>query len=66
MEENQDIRNALKKYKISYSELLKYITNFSHIQRISEELSKPLSDERKKIYFSAIEKIKQEKRKLYE
>lgn len=66
MEENQDIRDMLKKYKISYSELLKYITNFSHTNRISEELAKPLNEERKKVYLTAIEKIKEERKKLYE
>lgn len=66
MEENSDIRELLKKYKISYSEILKYITNFSHTTRISEELAKPLSEPRKKIYLIAIEKVKREKRKLYE
>lgn len=66
MLENQDIRNMLKQYNISYSELLKYIPNFSHIQRISEELSKPLTEERKKVYLLAIQKTKEQKRKLYE
>ena len=66
MEENQEIRDMLKKYMISYSTLLKYITNFSHTNRISEELAKPLSEERKKVYLSAIDKIKEERRKLYE
>lgn len=66
MEENEDIRTELKRYKISYAELLKYLTNFSHTNRISEELAKPLSEERKKIYLLAIEKIKRERRKLYE
>lgn len=65
MEDNEEIKSLLKKYKISYSELLKYITNFSHTTRISEELAKPLSDKRKQIYLNAINKIKQEKLKLY-
>ena len=63
---NQDIKDLLKKYKISYSELLRYLNNFSHVQRICEELSKPLSEERTKMYLLAIKKIKEEKRKLYE
>ena len=66
MEENSEIREELKKYKITYSQLLKYIKNFSHVSRISEELAKPLSEERKKIYLVAIAKIKEDKRKLYE
>ena len=66
MEENSDIREELRKYKISYAEILKYIDNFSHVNRISEELAKPLSEERKKIYLTAIAKVKEEKRKLYE
>lgn len=66
MEENSDIREELRKYKISYAEILKYIDNFSHVNRISEELAKPLSEERKKVYLTAIAKVKEEKRKLYE
>ena len=66
MEENSDIREELRKYKISYAEILKYIDNFSHVNRISEELAKPLSEERKKISLTAIAKVKEEKRKLYE
>lgn len=66
MEENQDIRSELKKYKISYAELLKYITNFSHTNRISEELAKPLTEKRKEVYLSAIKKIKEERKKMYE
>lgn len=66
MEENQDIRELLRKYKITYNELLKYISNFSHTTRICEELAKPLSDERKKVYLLAIKKIKEEKRRIYE
>ena len=66
MEENQDIRDMLKKYKISYAELLKHITNFSHTNRISEELAKPLTENRKEVYLSAIQKIKEERKKLYE
>lgn len=67
MEEvNEDIKSLLRKYKITYSNLLKYLDNFSHIQRISEELSKPLTEERKKKYLLAIKKIKEEKRRMYE
>ena len=63
---NQDIKDLLRKYKITHSELLKHLDNFSHVQRISEELSKPLTEERTKTYLLAIKKIKEEKRKLYE
>ena len=66
MEENQDIRDELRKYKIPYSAILKYIPNFSHTNRISEELAKPLTDERKKVYLLAIKKVKEERKKLYE
>lgn len=63
---NEEIKEMLRKYKITKSELLAYIPNFSHTARINEELAKPLSDERKKVYLLAIKKIKEEKRKLYE
>lgn len=63
---NEDIKDLLRKYKITHSELLKHLDNFSHVQRISEELSKPLTEERTKTYLLAIKKIKEEKRKLYE
>ncbi|MGM9881512.1 MAG: hypothetical protein ACI31S_01560 [Bacilli bacterium] len=63
---NQDIKNLMKKYKITRSNLLPYLHNFSHVTRISEELAKPLSEERKKVYLLAIQKIKEEKRKIYE
>ena len=66
MEENKDIRDMLKKYRITYNDLLKYLTNFSHTVRISEELAKPLSEKRKKEYLLAIKKIKQAKRKIYD
>ena len=59
--ENLDIREELQKYNITYSQLLKYIPNFSHVTRISEELAKPLSEQRKKVYLLAIKKIKEEK-----
>ena len=63
---NQDIKDLLRKYKITHAELLQHLDNFSHVQRISEELSKPLTEERTKVYLLAIKKIKEEKRKLYE
>ena len=66
MDYNEDIKEMLRKYKITKSELLTYIPNFSHTARINEELAKPLTEERKKIYLLAIKKIKEEKRKLYE
>ena len=43
---NKDIRDILQKYKITYVELLEFIPNFSHVQRIYEELNKPLTEER--------------------
>lgn len=66
MEENEDIRNEMRKFKITYADILKYIPNFSHTQRIGEELAKPLSDERKKVYLLAIKKVKEERKRLYE
>lgn len=66
MEENEDIRELLRKYKISYTAILKYIPNFSHTSRISEELAKPLSESRKKVYLLAITKVKEERKKIYE
>ena len=66
MEENQDIRNEMRKYKITHADILRYIPNFSHAQRISEELAQPLSEERKKVYLLAIKKVKEERKKLYE
>ena len=66
MEENEDIRNELKKYKIPYSAILRYIPNFSHTTRICEELAKPLSEERKKVYLLAIKKVKEERKRFYE
>lgn len=64
MEENKDIRDELRKYKISYTQLLKYLPNFSHATRISEELAKPLSEERKKVYLLAIKKVKEDKLRI--
>ena len=64
MKENEDIRNELKKYGITYNELLPYLTNFSHTERICEELAKPLKESRKKEYLLAIKKVKQQKIKL--
>lgn len=66
MEDNEEIKEKLRKYHITYNDLLKYLPNFSHTTRISEELAQPLKDERKKVYLDAIEKIRQEKIKLYE
>jgi hypothetical protein len=63
---NEDIREKLRKYNITYNDLLKYLTNFSHTTRISEELARPLKAERKQEYLEAIEKIRQEKIKIYE
>ena len=63
---NEDIKEKLKRYNITYNDLLRYLPNFSHTTRISEELAKPLKKERKQVYLDAIEKIRQEKIKLYE
>ena len=68
---NQEIRDLIKASEINYYELLEYIPSphkgkpFSHVQRLFEELSKPLNEERRKVYLLAIDKVIQ-KRKLYE
>lgn len=62
--ENLEIKSRFKKYGIKYSEVLPYIQNrshtgnFSHINRISEELAKPLSPERYNEYLVAIDKAR--------
>ena len=66
MKANEDIRELLRRYNITYSELLEFLTNFSHTTRICEELSQPLKEERKRQYLLAIAKVKERKRKLYE
>lgn len=66
MKNNEDIREQLRIYDITYKEILEFIPNFSHIQRITEELRDPLSNERKQVYLAAIKKVKERKRKLYE
>lgn len=63
---NEEIRQKLRKYHITYSELLPYLNNFSHTTRISAELALPLKPDRKKAYLDAIEKIRQEKIKIYQ
>ena len=64
--ENLEIRNLLKKYNLKYHDILPYITNFSHINRISEELARPLSEERKGEYLQAIKKAREDKIKELE
>ncbi len=66
MEVNEEIREKIKKYNIKYTDLLQYLPNFSHTTRISEELALPLKEDRKQVYLDAIEKIRQEKLKIYE
>lgn len=63
---NQDIRELLQMYDIKYDELLEFMPNFSHVQRIYEEMRKEMGNERKKAYILAIEKVKEKKRKIYE
>lgn len=65
MKANYDIREELLKYDLTYSDILKYIPNFSHTTRISEELAMPLTEERRKVYLLAIKKAKEEKRDIY-
>lgn len=64
MEENHDIKEELRKYHISYRNLLPYL-NLKHVQRVYEELSTKLTEEKKQQYLSAIEKIKEERIKFY-
>ena len=66
MEENSEIRELLRKYKIPYRELLKFIPNFKTSNRISDELSRPLNSERKKVYLLAIKKVIAGRRKMYD
>ena len=66
MESNEEVREKLRRYHITYNELIKYLDNFSHTTRISEELALPLKPERKELYLNAIDKIRQEKIKFYE
>lgn len=61
---NSDIRLELEKYDLTYADILEYIPNFSHTTRISEELARPLSEDRKKVYLLAIQKAKQAKLNL--
>lgn len=66
MNNNEEIREKLRRYHITYNDLLPYLTNFSHTTRISAELALPLKPEREQVYLDAIEKIRQEKIKIYE
>lgn len=66
MESNEEVREKLRRYHITYNDLIKYLDNFSHTTRISEELALPLKPERKELYLNAIDKIRQEKIKFYE
>jgi shikimate kinase len=65
MEENEEIRELLRKYKIPYRELLEFIPNFKTANRVSDELSRPLNDKRKEIYMIAIKKILEKRKKFY-
>lgn len=60
-ETNAEIKEMLQDYQLSYREILPFIGNFSHTTRISEELSKPITEERKKVYLHAIEQAKERK-----
>lgn len=69
---NIDIRNRLDKFHITYAELIEHLPKnrgngtFTHTQRIVEELSRELSEDRKKTYLLAIDKIKNERLREYE
>ena len=64
MTNNEEIREKLRKCHITYNDLLKYLTNFSHTTRISEELAHPLKKEREQEYLDAIDKILKERIKM--
>ncbi len=66
MEENSEVRELLRKYKIPYRELLEFIPNFKTTNRISDELSRPLNSEREKVYFLAIKKVIAKRKKIYD
>ena len=66
MKPNQEIREQIRKYELTYADLLPYIDNFSHTTRIVEELALPLSFQREKVYLLAIKKAKEKKRKELE
>lgn len=61
MQNNEKIKERLRKCHITYNDLLKYLTNFSHTTRISEELALPLKKEREKAYLDAIDEILKER-----
>ena len=58
---NSDIRLELERCNLTYSDILEFIPNFSHINRISEELANPKKKKRKKVYLLAIKKARQKK-----
>lgn len=61
MPNNEEVKEKLRKCHITYNDLLKYLTNFSHTTRISEELAKPLKKEREQDYLNAINEILKER-----
>lgn len=63
---NQEIREQIRKYDLTYADLLPYIENFSHTTRITEELALPLSFQREKVYLLAIKKAKEKRKKELE
>lgn len=66
MENSLEIKALLKKYNFTYNDILEFLDNFSHIQRISEELSKPITLKRKEEYLIAIKKAREKKKKELE
>jgi len=66
MKPNQEIREEIRKYGLTYADLLPHIENYSHTTRIVEELALPLSFERQKVYLLAIKKAKEKKKKEFE
>ena len=66
MQPNEEIRELIIKYQLTYSDLLPFIDNFSHTTRIVAELALPLSYDRKKVYLLAIKKAKEKKKKEFQ
>lgn len=58
---NEEIKEELKKYGLTYANILPYL-GFKHTTRISEELALELSEERQKEYLLAIKKAKEKKK----
>lgn len=65
MKANLEIRNLLNKYDLKYAEILPFLKDCAFTTRISEELSRPLTKERESDYLDAINKAKEEKKRIF-